>query len=154
MPKKSDHNQTQQKNRPDNDRQDNIMGRQPSAVWLWLMTLGMLLIVAGTVIPIFRLETVIYKYVYAAGAVILLVSRLFNPYRGDNDRLRRLFRIESWSAIFFCVAAFFMFYDRMSARDWLAFTLSGGAIQIYTSIMIPRTASKARRKNDNNQSLR
>lgn len=116
-----------------------------SALWLALMTLGMLLIVTGTVIPIFRLETQIYKYIYSAGAVILLVSRIMTPYRGDNDRIRRLYRIESWSAIFFCVAAFFMFYDPYSARDWLAFTLAGGAVQIYTSIMIPRTAAKERK---------
>ena len=116
-----------------------------SALWLALMTLGMLLIVTGTVIPIFRLETQIYKYIYSAGAVILLVSRIMTPYRGDNDRIRRLYRIESWSAIFFCVAAFFMFYDPYSARDWLAFTLAGGAVQIYTSIMIPRTAARERK---------
>lgn len=114
--------------------------------WLWAMTAGMLLIVAGTVIPVFRLETPIYKYIYAAGALLLLVSRIFTPYKGNNDRLKRLYRIESWSAIFFCVAAFFLFYETTTARDWLAFTLAGGAIQIYTSIMIPRTAAKARKK--------
>ena len=119
-----------------------------SALWLGLMTFGMLLIVAGTVIPIFRLETDVYKYIYSAGAVLLLVSRIMTPYRGNSDRIRRLYRIESWSAIFFCVAAFFMFYEPGSARDWLAFTLAGGAVQIYTSIMIPRTAAKERRKKD------
>lgn len=125
---------------------DPVLGPPVAKVWLWAMTVGMLLIVAGTVIPVFRLDTMAYKYVYTAGAVLLLVSRLFTPYRGDNDRLRRLFRIESWSAVFFCVAAFFMFYEPNTARDWLAFTLAGGAIQIYTSIMIPRTASKARKQ--------
>lgn len=112
-----------------------------------VMTVGMLLIVAGTVLPIFRLDNDIYKYVYSAGALMLLVSRLFNPYKGDNLRLKRLVRIESWSAIFFCVAAFFMFYDPTTARDWLAFTLAGGIIQIYTSIMIPRVAAKSRKGN-------
>lgn len=121
-------------------------GENPSNIWVVLMTVGMLLIVVGTVIPIFRLHTPIYKYVYAAGAVLLLVSRLFTPYRGPVDRLKRLYRIESWSAIFFCVAAFFMFYDPTTARDWLAFTLAGGAIQIYTSIMIPRVMGKSSRK--------
>ena len=61
-------------------------------------------------------------------------------------RVRRLSRIESWSAIFFCVAAFFVFYDQTSLRDWLAFTLAGGCIQAYTSIMIPRALSKGDKK--------
>lgn len=120
---------------------------QISKTWIGVMTVGMLLIVAGTVLPIFRLDNDIYKYVYTAGAVMLLVSRLFNPYKGNNLRLKRLVRIESWSAIFFCVAAFFMFYDPTTARDWLAFTLAGGMIQIYTSIMIPRVAAKSRKEN-------
>lgn len=120
---------------------------QISKTWIGVMTVGMLLIVAGTVLPIFRLDNDIYKYVYSVGAVMLLVSRLFNPYKGDNLRLKRLVRIESWSAIFFCVAAFFMFYDPTTARDWLAFTLAGGMIQIYTSIMIPRVAAKSRKGN-------
>ena len=75
---------------------------------------------------------------------MLLIGRIFSSYKGDNLRLKRLYRIESWSAIFFCVAVFFMFYERAGARDWLAFTLAGGAIQIYTSIMIPRTIAKSK----------
>lgn len=130
-----------------NMKQSDNNNTSGSALWLGLMTLGMLLIVAGTVIPIFRLETDLYKYIYSAGALLLLISRIMTPYRGSNDRIRRLYRIESWSAIFFCVAAFFMFYEPGSARDWLAFTLAGGAVQIYTSIMIPRTAAKDRKKN-------
>ncbi|MDE6074438.1 MAG: hypothetical protein K2J42_05995 [Muribaculaceae bacterium] len=122
-----------------------------SKMWMGVMTAGMLLIVAGTVLPIFRLDNNIYKYVYTAGAVMLLVSRLFNPYKGTNLRLKRLVRIESWSAIFFCVAAFFMFYDPTTARDWLAFTLAGGIIQIYTSIMIPRVEAKSRKENNRDQ---
>lgn len=122
-----------------------IYGDQPAKAWLILTTLGMLLIVAGTLLPIFGnyFYGSVYKYIYTAGAVMLLVCRLFTRYNGKHDRLRRLYRLESWSAIFFCVAAFFMFYEPTSARDWLAFTLAGGAVQVYTSIMIPLTAKRA-----------
>ena len=41
-----------------------------------------------------------------------------------------------------------MFYDPTTARDWLAFTLAGGIIQIYTSIMIPRVEAKSRKENN------
>ena len=114
------------------------------------MTVGLLLIVVGTCLPILQIDAPyfsgqIYKYVFAVGAGVLVISRLFTKYEGDNDRVRRLYRIESWSAIFFCVAAFFMFYDN-AARDWLAFTIAGGAIQIYTSIMIPIASKRSNSK--------
>lgn len=114
------------------------------AVFLWMITIGMLLVAAGTIMPLLMQGTGsdLYKYVYGGGALMLLIGRIFTTYKGDNLRLKRLYRIESWSAIFFCVAVFFMFYEDASSRDWIAFTLAGGAIQIYTSIMIPRTIAK------------
>ena len=113
-------------------------------VFLWMITIGMLLVAAGTVMPLLMQGTGsdLYKYVYGGGALMLLIGRIFTTYKGDNLRLERLYRIEGWSAIFFCVAVFFMFYEDASSRDWIAFTLAGGAIQIYTSIMIPRTIAK------------
>ncbi|MEE0979742.1 MAG: hypothetical protein UH625_10105 [Muribaculaceae bacterium] len=125
---------------------NDILGKQPARVWLILTVIGMLLIVAGTLLPLFGnyFYGSVYKYIYTAGAVLLLICRLFTKYTGKHDRVRRLYRLESWSAIFFCVAAFFMFYEPTSARDWLAFTLAGGAVQVYTSIMIPLTVKRAR----------
>ena len=131
-----------------------IIGPQPKKIWLALSTLGLLVLVIATIMPIiivmrhessfpfFRIPDT-YKYIYAAGALIVLTGRLFAPYKGNNVRIKRLFRIETWSAVFFCVAAFFAFYDESMTRNWLAFTLAGGAIQCYTSIMIPRTFKKA-----------
>ncbi|MBQ4344641.1 MAG: hypothetical protein IJC40_01895 [Muribaculaceae bacterium] len=117
----------------------------PKPVFLWLVTIGMLMIAVGTVMPMWLPGNLHFMYIYSLGAVLLLIGRLFSPYRGDNARLKRLYRIESWSAIFFCVAAFFLFYEGGTLRDWLAFTLAGGAIQVYTSIMIPRTIAKAQK---------
>jgi preprotein translocase subunit SecG len=117
-----------------------------NTVFLWFITIGMLLIAAGTVMPLLMQDASsdLFKYVYGGGAAMLIIGRLFTSYKGDNVRLKRLYRIETWSAIFFCVAVFFMFYEGAGARDWLAFTLAGGAIQIYTSIMIPRTIAKSK----------
>lgn len=110
-----------------------------------LVNIGLLLIMAGAAIPIFRMgqTTDAARWIFAAGAFMTLAGRLFTPYTGRAIRVKRLHRIESWSAIFFCVAAFFMFYDTTSARDWLAFTLAGGAIQVYASIMLPIAIKKA-----------
>lgn len=121
---------------------DPLTGKQPSRIALWGMTVGMLLIVAGTLSPLIGGHVSVYRWIYGAGAALLLVIRIFTPYTGSLLRLKRLYRIESWSALFFCVAAFFMFYQPGIMRDWLVFTLAGGAIQIYTSIMIPLVVKK------------
>lgn len=118
-------------------------------IMLALITIGMLLIVAGIIIPLFAgVNGWLFKILYASGALLLLIGRIFTPYTGNNMRLKRLYRIEAWSAIFFCVGAFFMFYPPgNNMRDVLAFTLAGGAIQIYTSIMIPIQANKIAQEN-------
>lgn len=105
-----------------------------------LVPVGLLLIALATIEPLILHPFEPggwYKYVYAAGAVLLLLCRLFTVHPEKDLRLRRLFRMESWSAIFFCVGTFFIFYPAGKLRDWLAFTLAGAAIQIFTSIMIP-----------------
>lgn len=122
-----------------------IVGRQPKAWTLWGITIGLLLIVAGTLMPLMG-NAVTFRWIYASGAFILLVSRIFSPYTGNEIRIKRLYRIEAWSALFFCVATFFMFYGHGTMRDWLGFTMAGGAIQVYTSIMIPYTLNKINRK--------
>lgn len=137
---------------------DDIQGKAPRRIFEVLNIAGLLLVVAGTLMPIFSAGTnpyefqqPWYKYVYAAGALTVLVAKLFSPYTGKVIRLKRLHRIEAWSAIFFCVAAFFMFYEPQSSRDWLAFTLAGGAIQVIASVMITRVTSKELKKSGKNK---
>lgn len=102
-----------------------------------LIWTGMTAIVIGLVMPLFTgPQDAVFKWVFAAGAVLNLVGRLFSPYTGTNFRVRRLVRIELWAALFFCVAVYFMFYGRQPS-DWIVFVLAGGAILTYTSIMIP-----------------
>lgn len=127
-----------------------VAGPKAPAVWSVLATIGLLLIAAGTLIPILNGNDTLYrdipatfKYVYSAGVAVLLVARLFNRYKGKVLRLKRLHRIEIWSALFFAVAAFFLFYEKDTTSNWLAFTMAGAAIQVYTSFMIPRTMRKA-----------
>ncbi len=128
-----------------------IKDKQPSQLFLAFITIGMILVMSGTLMPLFGLMDYFssgaesFKYVYATGALLLLIGRIFTPYKGDNFRVKRLSRIEFWGALFFCVAVFFMFYDKAGRTDWIAFTLAGGVIQVYTSIMIPRTLAKAQK---------
>lgn len=112
-------------------------------VVMWIITLGLLLIVAGTLLPILRVDTEAWKYLYGSGALVLFIGRLATAVpKGISIRVKRLYRLESWSALLFCVGTFFIFYQYAGARDWLAFTLAGGAIQVYTSFMIPRALRK------------
>ncbi|MBD5229184.1 MAG: hypothetical protein HDS69_04000 [Bacteroidales bacterium] len=129
---------------------DDVTGPKSHPLWNVAAILGMLLIAAGVLIPILSARYTIYrdipstfKYIYAAGALLLLVSRLFNVYKGKIMRIKRLHRIETWSAIFFSAGAFFLFYEPDITRNWIAFTLAGAAIQLYVSFMIPRTIRKA-----------
>lgn len=109
-----------------------------------MVTVGLLAIVIATLTPLIGggFDITWYRYLYAAGAILTLAGRLFAPYTGTHPRMKRLYRLESWSSIFFCVAAFFMFYDPMHNRDWLAFTLAGGAVQIVSTILSTRLARK------------
>lgn len=103
---------------------------------------GLILVCIGVLMPIAGLGFVVARWIFAAGALMSLIGRFMNQYHGKSLRIKRLYRIEMWSSIFFCVAAFFMFYRGAGPTDWLAFTIAGGLILVYTSIMIPRIAKK------------
>lgn len=105
-----------------------------------LLIAGLLLVAAGVLMPILsgNISAPAFRYVFAAGALLTLLARLFQPApsNGIPLRVKRLLRLESWSALLFCVAAFFAFYSAPVLRDWLAFTLAGAAIQVYCSIAL------------------
>jgi hypothetical protein len=145
---------------------DDLQGKAPRVWTVVLATLGLLIIAVGTLLPIFSIKLATpsfdqepnfwmnaagyWKYVYAVGALCFLIGKLFAPYSGKHPRIKRLYRIEAWSAVFFCVAAAFLFlsdYDKtgewgLSMRDVWAFTLAGGALLIFTSIAIPYVIKK------------
>ncbi len=127
---------------------EELTGTAPATWKVLLSTVGLIAIAVGTMLPILNVNSAPgtagtwWKYVYASGAACYLLGKLLSPYDGSHPRIKRLYRIESWSAIFFCVAAFFIFYNGNVTRDAWAFTLAGGALLIFTSIAIPATANK------------
>ncbi|MCM1348252.1 MAG: hypothetical protein NC338_02470 [Firmicutes bacterium] len=114
----------------------------PRQFWLLAVNIGLVLIVVATALPLFQLQTGLpVKILYTAGAAIVVLARIFAPSaKGASLRVRRLCRLEIWSGIIFCAGAFFMWYSPGN-RDWLAFTLAGAALQIYTSVAIPRVVA-------------
>lgn len=113
---------------------------------MWIVSIGLLLIVAGTGLPLLQIEGDWYKYVYAAGALLLIFGRLMMPgaQPGASLRLRRMMRLETWSGIIFIVASVISFLPPtlVGPRDWIAFTIAGGVLTAYTSIMIPHLKKK------------
>lgn len=135
---------------------EQMQGPAPASWKVLLGVVGLLAIAVGTLLPILNVLVaqgvagIWWKYVYAAGAVCFLAAKLLTSYKGEHPRIRRLYRIESWSAIFFCVAAFFLFYNGNVSRDSWAFTLAGGVLLVFTTIAIPRVVRREL-KNQANQ---
>lgn len=119
-----------------------VASRRESASVL-MATLGLLAIMTAAVLPLLRAGDGWMQWVYAGGAVLLFAGRMVAPRVKDAPvRLRRLLHIEVWTAIIFIVGAVFLFLPSAGPRDWLAFTLAGGVLTIYTSVMIPRQKLK------------
>ncbi len=116
-------------------------------IGFWLTNIGLLLIMAAAALPLLRLCTGQFGYIYAAGAAMLLVGRFLTlPAKTEALRIRRLGRMEIWAALVFVAGAVFIFLPQGKGNDWLAFTLAGGVLTLYTSIMIPRERKKAMAK--------
>ncbi len=129
---------------------EELTGRQPAAWALVLATAGLLAIFAGILLPLldfrfFHGSLWWWKYVYTAGAACFFIAKVFTPYTGIHPRVKRLYRIENASAVFFAAAALTLFIMPESTRDFYAFTLAGGALLIFTTIAIPSAVRKAMR---------
>ena len=104
-----------------------------AAICSMTMSLGLLAIAVAIVIPLLCggfTALPAYRYIYAGGALVCLLSSLFNPNTAADLRERRWHRIEAWSSIFFCAGAVFLFIPGTAPRDWLAFTLYGAVLRI------------------------
>lgn len=120
-------------------------------------TVGLILLAAGLVAPFVSLENetlaAVFKWIFAAGALIYTVARMINVSSpGESSRLRRLRRLEMWAGFAFCAGAFFWFYNAARLNipvltlgvlnDTIMFTLAGAVIQIIASWMISAQARK------------
>lgn len=132
---------------------DEMIGPKPPMWAVVVGIVGLLAIAVATLMPILNVQIAYgaaglwWKCLYAGGAVLFLVAKLFSPYKGSHPRIKRLSRIETWSALFFCAAAFFLFYNGNVCRDSWAFTIAGGFLLAFTTIAIPRVVNKELKKN-------
>lgn len=109
----------------------------------WMANIGMIIILVAMSLPLFLLNTLIARYIFAVGAILTLTGRIIAP-RIDkaNLRARRLQRMELWSAILFCASAAAMFYPGLKPTDWLAFAIAAAVLQAYASIMLPKVLKR------------
>ncbi len=114
-----------------------------NTVGTWIANIGMIIILIAIAMPLIFPGNLTYRYILPAGALLTLAGRIITPRLKNNSlRVRRLHRMQLWSAILFCASAAAMFYPGLRPTDWLAFTLAAAVLQAYASIMLPR-AQKA-----------
>lgn len=108
---------------------------------------GLLLVMAATAMPLLRIGTShtslgpLFGWIYASGALLIFIGRLVRPKAKDQPlRVQRLLRTELWTAIIFIVGAVFIFTVR--GNDWIAFTMAGGVLTVFTAIMLSRHEKK------------
>jgi len=117
----------------------------------WTANAGLIIVMAAVAMPLMHLWPGAVRWVYTSGALLHLAGRMgiVPASRKLPLRLKRLRRIDLWAGIFFVAAAVFMFLPQAGATDWIAFTLAGGALIVYTSLTFPRAEAKERAKSHN-----
>ena len=105
---------------------------------------GMILMIVMAVTPLLvnhQLNMEWMRWIFIAGALIVLVGRLIDIYRGPSLRLKRLHVILVFSALLYCASGSMMFIFQ-GTNNWIAFLLAGVMVQLYASWMIDREQSK------------
>lgn len=109
-----------------------------------LVIVGLFMMIAMAITPLLvnhMIDMERMRWVYIAGALIVLVGRLIDIYRGPSLRLKRLHVILVFSALLFCASGSMMFIYQ-GTNNWIAFLLAGLVVQLYASWMIDREQSK------------
>lgn len=112
-----------------------------------LLALGLLIMVVMALMPLLNLNQLWMRWVFAAGAAMVLVARFVGYYRGPSLRIKRLHRILISSGILYCASALMMFLSR-NTNDWIAFLLAGVVMQVYASWMIDYEEKKTAKEQE------
>lgn len=110
-----------------------------------LVLVGLLMMAIMAVTPLLvnhDINMELMRWIFTAGAFLVLVGRLINIYRGTSLRLKRLHVILIFSALLYCASASMMFVFQ-GTNNWIAFLLAGLLVQIYASWMTEREQKKS-----------
>lgn len=97
-----------------------------------------MLVVVGAILPLLIFEGWV-PYIFAVGAAGMSVIRLITPYRGENNRIRRLSIIELFATLTLLFASYLMF---LGGNDWIVMLTISAFLQLYTSIAISQETAK------------
>ena len=110
-----------------------------------LVIVGLLMMAAMAVTPLLPshndINLELMRWIFTAGAIIVLAARLIGIYRGPSLRLKRLHVILVFSGLLYCASATTLFIMQRS-NNWIAFLLAGLVVQLYASWMIEREEKK------------
>ncbi|MBQ0069982.1 MAG: hypothetical protein KBT09_09570 [Bacteroidales bacterium] len=109
---------------------------------------GLLIMLVMAVMPLLNINEEWMRWVYAAGAALVLVVRLTQRYKGKNLRIRRLYVMQVMAAVMFCLSAFLTYYST-GTTDWIAFLMAGSVLQIYASFVIDKEKEKEQKASKN-----
>jgi UDP-N-acetylmuramyl pentapeptide phosphotransferase/UDP-N-acetylglucosamine-1-phosphate transferase len=111
-----------------------------------LVIVGMIMMIVMAVTPLLvnhQLNMEWMRWIFIAGALIVLVGRLIDIYRGPSQRLKRLHVILVFSALLYCASGSMMFIYQ-GTNNWIAFLLAGLLVQSYASWQIEREQKKTK----------
>ena len=109
-----------------------------------LVIVGLLVMIVMAIIPLLvnhQINMEMVRWTYTGGALIVLLGRLIDIYRGSSLRLKRLHTILVFSALLYCASGSMMFIYE-GTNNWIAFLLAGVVVQLYASWMIDREQQK------------
>ncbi len=98
-----------------------------------LFALAATLIVAGAIL--FENFRDLAPYIFAVGVVIILFLRSKTMYKGENPRLRRLYRILFFGTLLYVVSAVLMYMQNML---WAMTLAISAVIELVVALRMPK----------------
>lgn len=99
-----------------------------------LFQVSAIAILVSAILVNFEVTATIAKWVIIAGATGYAATTFTSPYPGKSLRGKRLFNIQVFAALLFCVSAYLM-YSEMKA--WVVTMLVGAIFTLYCAIVLP-----------------
>lgn len=99
-----------------------------------LFQVSAIAILASAILENFEATATIAKWVIIAGAAGYAATTFTTPYPGKSIRGKRLFNIQVFAALLFCVSAYLM---HVELRAWVITLLVGAILTLYSAIVIP-----------------
>lgn len=106
-----------------------------------LFVIGAILILVGAITFITNWE--LSPYLYTAGALIVAVIQLINPYKGNNVVIKRLWIQQIFGGLALLLTSLFMFTT--SHNEWIVCLTIAAFLELYTVFRISHEEEKEKK---------